>query len=197
MRDRITAITTSAPFLEMSVGDAKIGDTVVVSGGRADVRVRVRSPRWAPVDRLRVYTNGGALVADQAIPPGQGTSYETIVSVELPRDGWVVAEVTGSANMFPVVTPTEFPPLDATVLITALSSGLDLSSLPIASNLKPEPTHPTTPYAITNPIWIDTDGDGWDPPGPPLPRPSARPARRPDVREQFEAIPDLGAGAAR
>lgn len=190
------AITTNAPFVEVHVGDAMIGDTAVVAGGGADVRIRVRSPSWAPVDRLRVYTTGGALVADQAIPPGQGTSYETIVRVELPRDGWVVAEVTGTANMFPVVTPTEFPPLDATVLITALSSGLDLSSLPIASSLKPVATHPTTPYAITNPIWLDVGGDGWTPPGPPLPRPSARPAVRPDVRRQFEAIPSI-AGDAR
>ena len=32
--------------------------------------------------------------------------------------------------MFPVISPVEFPPLDATVIINSLSQGLDLSSLP-------------------------------------------------------------------
>src|SRR5689334_11307093 len=54
-------------------------------------------------------------------PPERGTDYATRVSLSLPRDSWVVAEVTGSDNMFPVLTPTEFPPLDASVIIKALS----------------------------------------------------------------------------
>ena len=51
--------------------------------------------------------------------------------------------------------------------------------------------HITTPYAITNPIWIDVDGNGWTPPRPPLPPPggSARPS--PDVRAQFDALPEV------
>ena len=184
------AITTTAPLVEMRVGTATIGDTVVQSGS-AEVRIRVRAPSWAKPDRLIVYTNGGAIVSDTPIPAAQATDFETVVRLNLPRDSWVVAEVTGTQNMFPVVTPVEFPPLDATVLITALSSGLDLSSLPIASNLKPEVTHQTTPYAITNPIWIDVDGNGWNPPGPPLPKPAAFTAPRPDVRTQFDALPEV------
>jgi hypothetical protein len=94
--------------------------------------------------------------------------------------------------MFPVLSPTEFPPLDATVIISALSAGLDLSTLPIASNLKPARTHISTPYAITNPIWIDIDGNGWTPPETPLPRKTlAAPAKLPDVRAQFDALPEV------
>lgn len=26
---------------------------------------------------------------------------------------------------------------------------------------------PMVPYALTNPIWLDVDGDGWEPPGLP------------------------------
>ena len=183
------AITTNAPFVEMTTQGGMIGDTVRASGS-VEVRVRVRAPSWAPVDRLIVYTNGGAIVADRAIPAAQGTDYETTVTLALPRDSWVVAEATGTANMFPVSTPVEFPPLDATVIISALASGIDLSSLPIASNLKPERLHISTPYAITNPIWIDTDGGGFDPPQAPLPRKAPPPASRPDVRTQFDKLPE-------
>lgn len=189
------AITTNAPFLEMTTdGGGMIGDTVRASGGGVDVRIRVRAPSWAKVDHLKVYTSGGALVpgGDLAIPAAQGTDFEAVVRVPATRDTWVVAEVTGTDNMFPVSSPVEFPPLDATVIITAVSAGLDLSALPIASNLKPITQHVATPYAITNPIWIDADGNGtWSPPRPPLARTASPPRPRPDVRAQFAKLPEV------
>jgi hypothetical protein len=63
--------------------------------------------------------------------------------------------------------------------------------LPLASNLKPQQIHQTLPYAITNPIWIDVDGNGWTPPKAPLPRTAPPAPPRPDVRSQFEALPDF------
>lgn len=88
-------------------------------------------------------------------------------------------------------TPTEFPPLDASVIIKALSVGLDLSSLPLVGKLKPSHVHLQTPYAITNPIWIDVDGNGWTSPRPPLSRTPAAAAPAPDVRARFEAVPEV------
>ena len=102
-----------------------------------------------------------------------------------------VAEVTGTQSMFPVISPVEFPPLDATVIIGALASGIDLSSLPITSNLKPQRLHTATPYAITNPIWIDRDNNGWTPPKAPLPTRLAPTGSPPDVRAQFDALPEV------
>ena len=187
------AITTNAPFLEMTTDTGMIGDTVKATGGGVDVRIRVRAPSWAKVDRLRVYTSGGVLVGPEiAIPAAQGTDFETVVRVPAMRDTWVVAEATGTDNMFPVSSPVEFPPLDATVIITAVSAGLDLSALPIASNLKPITQHVATPYAITNPIWIDADGNGtWTPPEAPLARKPGPPRPRPDVRTQFAELPEV------
>jgi hypothetical protein len=191
------AITTNAPFLEMTIDGtpgSMIGDTVRATGGGVDVRIRVRAPSWAKVDRLKVYTSGGGLVpgGDIPIPAAQGTDYEAVVRVPATRDTWVVAEATGTDNMFPVSSPVEFPPLDATVIITAVSAGLDLSALPIASNLKPITQHPATPYAITNPIWIDADGNGtWTPPETPLPRKVNAVRSAPDVRTQFANLPEV------
>ncbi len=127
------------------------------------------------------------------IPAGQGPlEFDYTFTLSPAQDAWVVAEVIGSSNMFPVLSPTEFPPLDATVIISALSVGLDLSSLPIASSLKPSRVHQSTPYAITNPIWIDIDGNGWNPPKAPLPMTKrAVKAALPDVRSQFDALPEV------
>jgi hypothetical protein len=184
------AITTNAPFLDMTIGEHGIGDTMVAPGGAVDVTIHVRAPSWAKVSHLVLYANS-QIVADQAIPADQGTDYQTRVHLALTKDSWVVAEVTGPGNMFPVLSPTEFPPLDATVIIKALSVGLDLSTLPLTSNLRPARIHISQPYAITNPIWIDIDGNGWTPPRPPLPGKLAPAAPPPDVRAQFDALPEV------
>jgi hypothetical protein len=183
------AIVTNAPFIDMTAGGKLIGDTV--TGAAVDVKIHVRAPSWAKVDHLVVYSNS-AVIADLPIDAGQGTDFSTTINVRPATDAWVVAEVTGSRTMFPVLPPTEFPPLDATVVISALSVGLDLSTLPLASNLKPERTHISTPYAITNPIWIDIDGNGWTPPKPPFAqKPQPRRRALPDVRAQFDALPEV------
>jgi Carboxypeptidase regulatory-like domain len=184
------AIATNAPFLEMAIGGGRIGDTVVARGGSVDVVLRVRAPSWGKVEHLVVYANS-QVVADQAIPASQGTDYQTTVHLQLAIDSWVVAEATGTGNLFPVVSPVELPPLDATVLIKALSHGLDLSALPLTSSLKPSSIHIVTPFAITNPIWVDVDGNGWTAPKPSLPRRAAPPAPLPDVRARFAALPEI------
>jgi hypothetical protein len=184
------AIATNAPFLNMHIGTAMIGDTIVQSG-RIDIAITCDSPSWAQADHLTVYTNGGTVIADMPIT---GPHVSTTVSFTPTQDSWVVAEVTGTQNMFPVLTPTEFPPLDATIIINALFAGvngLDLSGLPSANPIKPLRVHISTPYAITNPIWIDVDGNGWNPPKTPLPQKRVTPSARPDVRTQFDALGDL------
>lgn len=182
------AITTNAPFVDITVDGQGIGSTVVDAGTQVAVQVHVRAPSWAKVDRLKLYMNS-AVVHDIAIPTG--TDFTMTLNVTPTADSWVVAEVTGTQNMFPVISAVEFPPLDATIIIGALSVGLDLSSLPIASTLKPQRTHTTTPYAITNPIWIDRDGNGWTPPKPALPKRIAPHSARPDVRALFDALPEV------
>jgi hypothetical protein len=181
----------------MTAGDKTIGD--MVAGTAVEVVIRVRAATWAKVDTLVVYSNS-AVLQTIAIPADQQTDFETRITVRPTRDAWVVAEATGSSNMFPVVSPTELPPLDATVIISALTSGLgggglDLSNaVPIASKLKPEKLHVSSPYAITNPIWIDFDNDGkWTPNKPAfVSRTQPVSEDRPDVRAQFDALTGLG-----
>lgn len=191
-------IATNAPLVEISLADAVGGDTVT-HAGQADIKIHVAAPSWGQPERLVVYSNGGTVIADMPIPNQKGvpTEFNTTVTFTPTVDSWVVAEVTGSKNMFPVNSATELPPLDATVIIQALGSGvksLDLSTLPITGALKPSRTHFSTPYAITNPIRIDLNGDGWKPPQAPIDKTKKRhsePKRAPDVRAQFDALPEV------
>jgi len=180
------AVATNAPFIDMHVGTAMIGDTVQMSGPLS-VKITVDSPSWAKANQLVVYSNSQIVTT----MPITGTHLDATVPLTCTQDCWVVAEVTGTDNMFPVLTPTEFPPLDATIIIGALSIGLDLSSLPLTAKIKPVRVHMSTPYAITNPIWIDIDGGGWTPPKSPLPMTRKSPPARPDVRQQFDALPEV------
>lgn len=181
------AIATTGPFIDMSINGQGIGETITASGP-IGVQIRVRTASWSKVDRLKLFMNS-AVVADMPITT---TDFTTTIQVTPTTDAWVVAEVTGSTNLFPVLSATEFPPLDATIVLGALTAGingLDLASLPATAKLKPQSVHYSTPFAITNPIWIDRDGNGWTPPKPPLPKRFApRTTPPPDVREQFEAL---------
>jgi hypothetical protein len=182
------AIVTNAPFIDMKVGTAMPGDDVTMQG-QVTVAIHVRAPSWAPVDHLIVYSNS-KVISDQPITTG--TDFTTNVMFTPNGDAWVVAEVRGTSNMFPVNSPTEFPPLDVGAIIQSLSSGLNLTSLPLTSPLKPPQLHYSTPYAITNPIWIDANGDGqWTPPKPALATKQGPHAPAPDVRAQFDSVPEF------
>jgi hypothetical protein len=193
------AIATNAPFITMTTADGHgIGDTV--KGASAQIAIHVAMPTWAAVDTLTIYASTSTApdhsIQTMTITPAPcagypGLCFDTSINFAPPKDGWIVAEVTGQSNMFPVLSPTEFPPLDATILIGALSVGLDLSTLPITSSLKPVRVHFSKPYAITNPIWLDVDSNGWTPPKMPLPRIAPKPDRHPDVRAVFDALPEV------
>ena len=166
-------VASNAPLVELELlasdgTTAQIGDTVRAARD-AEVVVRVRAPSWAPVDRVILWSNSQK-VGEQALSAAQGTSAEVRFRLACVRDCWVVAEVTGSASMFPVVPATEFEPLDTAVLFRALAAGIDLGSLPLAGKLRPDATDVLRPFAMTSPIWLDVDGGGFTPPRTPLPR---------------------------
>src|SRR5262249_46460338 len=96
------AIATNAPFVTIQIGDAKIGDTVKMSG-QVTVAIHVAAPSWAAVDTLVVYgstsTTPDHVIATIPIP-APGTSFDTTVTINPTQDAWVAAEVTGNANMF-------------------------------------------------------------------------------------------------
>ena len=78
------------------------------------------------------------------------------------------------------------------MIIQALSIGLDLSSLPITAKLKPDRTHVSHAVRDHEP---DLDRRRWQRLErrlkPPIPKDVAKRPAAPDVRAQFDALPEV------
>ncbi|HVO30334.1 MAG TPA: CehA/McbA family metallohydrolase, partial [bacterium] len=184
---------TNCPMVEMTVDGAPIGSDVTQTGASAQVVVHARSANWCPFDHLTVYANGSP-VLDEAIPPAQAHDYTRNFALTLSTsDVWTVAEVTGKANLFPVVVPQELKALSATEVIGALGKAMDLSALDPWGNLRPARVYQANPYALTNPVWIDHNGNGaFDAPLAALKQKKpAKPPPPPDLREIFRRLPEV------
>ncbi len=74
-------------------------------------------------------------------------------------DTWFVVIAMGQDRMFPVFTSNEYPYIQIGSLISIALQGL----LPAAGDLlgkNPSTVFGIHPYAMTNPIWVDADGNG-------------------------------------
>ena len=167
MRDH-RVVASYGPFLRMWIDGENIGGDVVASGGTVEVQIEVQAPTWMSVDRVELYENGTLIrewtVADDADPIQR--MYERF-DLEVTEDAWYVAVTMGEGGMEPVFNAVEIPyfPLDEAVS-SALGDVSVLSSFPLAGPDFPK-SYPIHPYAVTNPIWVDADGGGWDAPGLP------------------------------
>jgi hypothetical protein len=84
----------------------------------------------------------------------------------------VVVEISGDADYFPSTFPNEVPPLQFNEVLTAIGGSFGLGDS--GPTLGPALTYQVTPYAMTNPIWLDANGDGEITPVLDLPDPMAR-----------------------
>ncbi len=146
-------LMSNGPFVRLDLGGKSIG--AIAENG--ELKVHVEQAPWVHADTVRVYTNGiaGAPTALGATPA------DLTFPIDLEEDGFIVVEVSSSsesASLFPSIYPNEIPPLQFTDVIGALGSSFGFGSIDGA--LAPELVFVTTPFALTNPIWIDVDGDG-------------------------------------
>jgi hypothetical protein len=146
-------VMTNGPFLDVSLQGALPGDEVRLSG-RGALRVRVECPNWLDVDRVQVLLNGR---------PDPSLNFTRARNPEFFGDGPVKfkRELTLAVEA------------DAHVIVVALGEGSTLG--PVMGAVS-EP-----PVAISNPIWVDADGNGFVPNkdtlGAPLPVKRSPPER--------------------
>lgn len=152
-------LMTNGPFVRVLVdggdGEKGMGETASAADGRFLVRVHVETAPWVVADTLNLYV-GMERVHSEPIDGAGAHDFE--VEIDAARDGVLLVEVTGKDSMFPSVFPNEVPPLQFTDVIGSLGSSFGLGS--DADALKPALTFVTTPYALTNPVFLDADGDG-------------------------------------
>ncbi|MCB9744837.1 MAG: CehA/McbA family metallohydrolase [Alphaproteobacteria bacterium] len=160
--------TTYGPFLRFTANDEVTMGGELVGDGPIDLYIEVQSPTWFDVDRVELYRNG-TLIYEQSIETPNSDVLNLAVNFtdEPEQDSWYVLLAAGDSDLYPLFTPTEYAPVQLQDIITDA-----LSSVPAVSGLlTPLPAHPrdypTYPFALTNPIWVDIDGDGFDAPGIP------------------------------
>jgi hypothetical protein len=148
------SFASNGPLIEFKVNNRYTsGDTLTATNRKIDVSVKVWSAPWIAVDEVRLIVNGERRI----ILPVQ-TQKESIQKLEefplgltLERDSYLIVEVLGKESLYPILQRSS-------------RSGLS--------------TNATLPYALTNPVFIDVDGNGkFDPPFP----------------EKIKSIPDTGA----
>ena len=176
IRDQLKAgraLMTNGPYVTVKVSgetEGGMGDTVQARDGKVTVEMRLQAVPWVVVDRLVVFYNGQEVEVDASIPSAsEGKSLDKTISFDVPvsKDGFMVFELSGAQSMFPAIFPSEVPPLEFSDVVGNLGSsfGIDFGG----GALKPAMVHQATPFALTNPVWIDADGDGEIAPDMPLP----------------------------
>jgi hypothetical protein len=177
------ALMTYGPIIDVVVegeDSGSMGDLVRAgAGGTVTVRVGIRSADWAPADRLEIWANGLMVASNDLEKPSNPERQEFTAELTLATDAHIEVIADGHTSLFPVIWPHEIPPLDFEDILTSIggSFGFDIGG----GNLLPSRVHKATAYALTNPVWVDVDGDGeYTPPRalPPLPESEFQTASR-------------------
>ncbi len=129
------SFATNGPLIDLKVnGRARPGDLVTAKDGHLNIRVEVRSAPWVDVAEVRLIFNGERRV----IFPVRAKEYQIVkfeqeIGLTVKEDTFLCAEVLGQKTLFPVL------------------------QLPSRTGLLEDGT---LPYALTNPVFIDVDGNG-------------------------------------
>jgi hypothetical protein len=127
------SFVSNGPLVELKVGDrAEPGDTLTARDGRVAVQVEVRGAPWVEVDEVCLIINGEpGLVFPVAPAGGAVRKFRQRVGLTLARDSHIVCQVIGRRTLYPVLQVHARTAKDAAL-----------------------------PYALTNPVFVDVDGNG-------------------------------------
>jgi hypothetical protein len=145
------SFVTNGPLIDFKVNSLYTpGDLVQAKGGQVTISLRVWGAPWVDVDQVRLVFNGERqIIFPVRAKDGAIDKFDQAISVTLTRDTYVCVEALGRKTLFPVLqSPSE---------TGLLEDG-------------------TLPYALTNPVFVDVDGNGrFDPPLPEKVRPATDP----------------------
>lgn len=151
-------VMTNGPFMEVYLQAERpgpksasgVGGDVRAPGGKANLSVKVQCPNWFDINRVQVFLNGR---------PVDDLNFTRRTTPDGFSDGVV---------KFDAVIPLELDG-DTHVIVATTGEGLKLG--PVMG-----PAGDTAPVAVSNPIFVDVDGNGFKPNGDmlglPLPLPS-------------------------
>ena len=154
-------LMSGGPYIELTAktnaGIVGMGDTLASSDGVVRLKIRVRSPAWMPVEEVRIVQNGFVVSSFDAtthprvrpVPTnfqktGKTSRFRANLTFTVSQDAYFIVEAGAKLPSDINTLPT--PP-------------------PIVDIVEPD----VVPEAITNPIFIDRNGNStFDPPGLPV-----------------------------
>ena len=111
-----------------------LGDLVRAKGGRVKVDIRVSGAPWLDVSEVRLIVNGERRdLLTMELEAGGTLKFKGRALLELEKDAWIAVEVEGRPSLYPVIQQRT----GAT-----------------------EAEGAVVPYALTNPVFVDVNGDG-------------------------------------
>jgi hypothetical protein len=134
------SFSSNGPIIDYSINSQYIpGDSFTATGGKVNVGIQVQCAPWISLTEVRIIVNGERKVVLNA--SDQNTSIVRLfeeIGLTLTEDSSVAVEALGGKSLFPV-------------LQAQASQGRLMNA--------------TLPYALTNPVFVDVDGNGqFDPP---------------------------------
>jgi hypothetical protein len=166
---RHKVVFSNGPYIDLvadgsSVDEKRqggVGDLFVPTGDTVKLDLEVRAAPWISVQRVLVYVNGQEVrrltLPDERLQPRRCCS--EALELKLTADSWIVVAAEGDASMWPVVAPLELAPILISDAIKAIAGPIGIGDDGMGT-LRPPVTGPTRPFAMTNPVWVDRDGDG-------------------------------------
>ncbi|HEB36327.1 MAG TPA: hypothetical protein ENI18_10875 [Candidatus Aminicenantes bacterium] len=136
------SFTSNGPIVEFKVDNRYTsGDSFTSSDGKAEIWIKVQSAPWVAVDEVNLIVNGERkLTFPVKTAKEEILKFTTQISLKLERDSYIAVEVLGKKSLYPVLQQYS-------------KKGLLKDAI--------------LPYALTNPVFIDVDGNGkFDPPQP-------------------------------
>jgi hypothetical protein len=173
-------VASYGPFVEMWLGDKEIGETFTPQIGSDSIkmRIRVQSPSWFDIDRVEVYRSGSLIhvysssgdeidasssvdTSGLQLPNPRTVNLDSVVEEPLPtQDAWYVVIVMGldGRDLTPVYSELPYADLQVGDILARSFSNVPLP-LDMAGSMIPR-VYRVYPYAISNPIFVDVDGNG-------------------------------------
>ncbi len=141
-------LMTTGPFMEVrfkaTQGEQQkpvtMGENAAAPGGKGELSVRVQCPNWMDVNRVQVFVNG---------KPREDLNFTRKTHGE---------QFTDRVVKFEQTIPIQLD-VDAHLVVAAIGEGLDLI------NVQGETFGKHPPVAVSNPIFVDVDGKGFQPNG--------------------------------
>ncbi len=162
------AFATYGPFIRASVEGKTFGEVATVKPGNAlQLLLRVETASWFGVDRVEIYADGKLV---KVLKPAKGPAAIVDVDEQHPvvfpapkHDSWIIVAAMGLNDenlMSPVALDVPFGELQLPRVASLAFAQVEALSMFFPPSPSVPDWFPVAPYAVTNPIFLDTDGNG-------------------------------------